>query len=109
MVPDAWYFKYTSKYYAVLSSKPSTTDCPQEAAASAGADAEERLREEMERERDLTLRAERLVSELEARQAKLSAELAGEGNVVAELRSRLDEVQVFFFVGHGYKRGAVPT
>ncbi|CAM9195290.1 unnamed protein product, partial [Laminaria digitata] len=65
----------------------------EEAAATAGANTERRLREEMERGRELTTGAEGSVSALEIRLQEALAELSEQRAAAADLKTRLDQVQ----------------
>ncbi|CAM9275437.1 unnamed protein product [Scytosiphon promiscuus] len=67
----------------------------EEAAVSAGADTERRLREEMEREKGLARGAEGTVSALSKQLEEAAKEVSEKANTVAELTTRLDEVQAF--------------
>lgn len=66
----------------------------QEAALAAGANAERRLREEMERSRDLAREQEGSVADIKSRLEETCSELATKTAEMAELTTRLDEVQV---------------
>lgn len=68
---------------------------PQEAAASAGAETERRLRDEMEREKGLARGAEGSVLALSKRLEEALKEVSEKETAAAELRKRVEEVQVW--------------
>lgn len=67
----------------------------QEAAAAAGANTERRLREEMERDREATRGKDGSVSALEGRMQEALSELSEQRATAADLKTRLEQVQVF--------------
>ncbi|CBJ27263.1 vesicle docking protein P115 [Ectocarpus siliculosus] len=67
----------------------------EEAATSAGAETERRLRGEMEREQGLAREAEGSVSALSLRLEEAAKEASEKAALAAELKSRLEEVQAF--------------
>lgn len=73
--------------------------CPglQEAAASAGENTERRMRGEMEQGREVVRKTEGSVSDLERRLEEALSQLKEKSAVVADLKTKLDEVQVYVF------------
>ena len=76
---------------------------PQEAAVSAGAETERRLRDEMEREKGLALGLEGSVSALTQQLQVAKNEVSEKEAAAAELKSRLEEVQVWQGNGRGWE------
>lgn len=85
---------HTSKYINAWVLLCVVGGAKQEAAATAGANTERRLREEMERDREVTREAKGSVSALESRLQEALSELSQQQATAADLKIRLDQVQV---------------